>query len=495
MLSKIKQLTTETAIYGISTILGRFLNFILIPFYTNVLKTASYGIVTNLFAYIAFFNVIYIYGLESAYFKYASTLEIGNKKENFSTPFLSIFLTSSIFTVILFIFHSEIGSLISIPSKYNSIIKYSAWILFFDALCVVPFAALRLDTKAKKFALIKLINIIVNVVLNLFLVLVVKKGIEGIFISAFIASLVTFILLIPTIVEKFVFKFPGKLYVALLKFGLPYIPSGLSVMIIQVINRPMLEKMTDYETVGIFQAGYRLGIFMMLVVSMFEYAWRPFFLSNAKEPNAKEIYSRVLTYFTLFAGFIFLTVSIFIEDIVKIPLPNRGYLIGKAYWGGLVVVPIILLGYLFNGFYMNFIVGVYIEKKTKYLPLVTGLGAIANVVFNLILIPPFSMLGAAYATLISYIIMAFGMYVLNQKFYHIKYEYSRLLTIAIITGIIFSIYLLINDKFSVIFELVIKTILILGFIMSFFIVKFFNKGELKQVLLLINKIGYRKSEK
>lgn len=495
MLQKIKQLTTETAIYGISTIFGRFLNFLLVPLYTNVLKTGTYGIVTNLFAYIAIFNVIYVYGLESAYFKYASTLEFGNKKENFSTPLLSIFLTSSIFTVLIYAFTLPIGNLISVPEKYYSIIKWSAWILFFDALCAIPFASLRIENRSKKFALIKFINIVVNVFLNIILILKFKKGIEGIFISAFFASLVTFILLLPVIKEKFEFKFPSKLYIELLKFGLPYIPSGLSVMMVQVINRPMMEKLSNLESVGIFQANYRLGIFMMLIVSMFEYAWRPFFLSNAKEPDAKALFSRILTYFTLMGAFVFIVISLFIEHIIKIPLPGRGFLIGKDYWGGLEIVPIILLSYLFNGLYMNFIVGVYIEKKTKHLPLVTGLAALTNIVFNLILIPPYNLLGAAYATLLSYIVMAGGMYYLNQKFYPIKYEYSRLIKIALITAVIFIIYLFIDDKFTPFLEIIIKMLLIFGFILLFFIIKFFNKGELVQVKGLLKKININKAKK
>jgi O-antigen/teichoic acid export membrane protein len=492
---KIKQLTSETAIYGISTILGRFLNFILVPLYTNVLKTETYGISTNLFAYMAIFNVIYSFGLEAAYFKYASTKELGNTRENFSTPLLSIFLTSSMFTILIYAFTVPIGNMISVPVKYNSIIKWSAWTLFFDALAVIPFASLRIENKSKKFALIKFINITINVALNIILILKFKKGLEGIFISAFFASLFTLILLFPEIKKKFKFHFPAKLYTELLRFGLPYLPSALSSTFVQVINRPMMEKLSDLDSVGVFQANYRLGIFMMLIVSMFEYAWRPFFLSNAKEPDAKQLFSRILTYFTLLGAFVFLAVSLFIEDIVKIPIPGRGYIIGKDYWGGLGVVPIILLSYVFNGLYTNFIVGVYIEKKTKHMPLITGLAALTNIIFNLILIPPFNLMGAAYATLLSYIVMAGGMYYLNQKIYPIKYEYKRLIKIALITAFVFVLYLFIDNKFSIFIEIIIKVFLIFVFILLFFIIKFFNKGEIVQVKELLRKVGLNKLAK
>ena len=489
MLSKIKQLTSETAIYGISTVLGRFLNFILVPFYTNVLKPGVYGVVTTVYAYIAFLNVIYTFGLEAAYFKYASTLEIGNKKENFSTPLISIFCTSLFFSIILLLFSQDISNIAA--GGNHIIVKYSAGILFFDALCVIPFATLRLEKKAKRFAFIKLFNIVINVTLNLVLLLVYHMGIEGIFISALVASIFTFVLLLPTIVSNFEFCFPKKLYKELLLFGLPYIPSALSVIIIQVIDRPILEKLLNYEVVGVFQANYRLGIIMMLVVSMFEYAWRPFFLTNAKEENAKEIFARVLTYFTIFSCFIFLVVSLFISEFVQIPLPGRGHIIGEKYWGGLNIVPIILLSYIFNGFYTNFVVGVYIEKKTKYLPLVTGASAISNIVFNLILIPHFQMLGAACATLISYIVMAGGMYFLNQKFYRIKYEYKRLAIIAISTVLFFLIFLIIRGHFSILVEVIIKLLLICAFISSFFYTKFLYSNELEEIKLLLKKLVFK----
>ena len=489
MLAKIKQLTSETAIYGVSTILGRFLNFILVPFYTNVLKPSVYGVMTTVYAYIAFLNVIYTFGLEAAYFKYASTLEIGNKKENFSTPLISIFCTSLFFSIILLLFSQEISNIAA--SGNSVIVKYAAGILFFDALCVIPFATLRLERKAKKFAFIKLFNIIINVTLNLVLLLVFNMDIEGIFISALVASICTFVLLLPTIIANFEFSFPKKLYKELLIFGLPYIPSALSVIIIQVIDRPILEKMLNYEIVGIFQANYRLGIIMMLVVSMFEYAWRPFFLTNAKEENAKEIFARVLTYFTIFSCFVFLVVSFFISEIVQIPLPGRGHIIGQKYWGGLNIVPIILLGYMFNGFYTNFIVGVYIEKKTKYLPYVTGLSAISNIFFNLLLIPYFQMVGAACATLISYMVMAGGMYCLNQKFYPIKYEYKRLAIIAISTTLFFLIFVLIRGHFSILVEVIIKLLLICAFISSFFYSKFFFNSELEEIKLLLKKLSFK----
>ncbi len=439
MFSQIKQLGKETAIYGISTIVGRFLNFLLVPFYTNVLKPDQYGIVTTIYAYIAFLNVLYSYGMESAYLRYASSLEIGDKKENFSTPFISIFFTSLLFSSLIHLFSGKIVDIIDIPQEFSSCIRYSAWILFFDAVCIIPLAHLRLEGKAFIFSTIRVINIIVNVALNILLLLKFKLGVYGIFISGLVASAFTFAMLTPVIFKNLSFTFLKNLYAELLKFGLPYIPSGLSAMIIQVIDRPILKALTDDKTVGVYQANYRLGIFMMLFVSMFDYAWRPFFLKNSKRPDAKSIFAKVMTYFVLLASFLFLLISFFIEDLVRIKVLGR-YIIHPDYWGGLGIVPIVLLAYLFNGIYVNLIAGIYIEKKTKYLPYITGAGAISNIIGNYLLIPAIGMYGSAWATFISYFVMAVLLFFIVQRIYPIKYEYGKLLKIGIVTAFCFAIF-------------------------------------------------------
>lgn len=479
MLSQIKQLGKETAIYGISTIVGRFINFLLVPFYTNVLKPDQYGIVTTIYAYIAFLNVIYSYGMESAYLRFASSLEIGDKKGNFSTPFISIFLTSLIFSGLIHLFSNEIADIIGIPKKFSTCVRYSAWILFFDALCIIPLAYLRLEGKALIFSVVRTINIVVNVALNILLLLKFKLGIYGIFISGLAASAFTFVMLTPVILRNFSFSFLKNLYIELLKFGLPYIPSGLSAMIIQVIDRPILKALTDDSTVGIYQANYRLGIFMMLFVSMFDYAWRPFFLRNSNRPDAKILFSKVLTYFVFFASFLFLLVSFFIEDFVRIKILDR-YIIHPDYWKGLGIVPIVLLGYLFNGIYVNLIVGIYIEKKTKYLPYITGLGAISNIIGNYALIPMFGMYGSAWATFISYLVMAVSLFVIVQRIYPIKYEYKKLILIGIATAVCFALFKLAQPKLTYITSLGLRLTLLLLFFIFPLSIKFFSRGKAKR---------------
>lgn len=439
MFDKLKELTKDTAIYGISTMIGRFLNFILVPLYTNIFLPADYGIIQLIYAYMAILNIVFIYGLDSAYLKFASFKDVGDDKDNFSTPYVSILMTSLLFVFLIIMNISAIGNILRVPSEYQYLIYFGAAILILDANVIIPFLKLRLERNAKIFSLYRIINILVNILLNVYLIIILKWGIEAILLSNLIASAVSLLLLLPTIIKNFRFKFHSVLFKRMLKFGLPFLPAGFAVMLVQVIDVPILEKLTDLQTVGIYKANYKLGIFMMLYVNMFQFAWQPFFLQNAKEPNAKEMFSKVLTYFTLAGSVMLVVVSLFISDIAQIRIAGFS-IIGSEYWSGLHIVPIVLLAYLINGMYSVFSAGIYIEEKSIYVPFITGAGAVVNIIVNFLLIPVLSLTGAALATFASYLVMALGYYFVTQKFYQIKYELKRIghiLFAVLITGTLF----------------------------------------------------------
>ena len=475
MFDKLKELSKDTAIYGISTMVGRFLTFLLVPFYTHVFSDSSYGIIANLYSFIAILNIFFIYGMDAAYLKFAAVPVVGEDKDNFSTPYLSVFGAGIFLSLIVIAAKKIIFVTFDLPFGYLNLIYYVALILFVDAICVIPFLKIRLERNAKKFALFKIINILVNVLLNLILILKLKWGIEAVFVSNVAASFISFVLTFPTVLNFFRFKINFTLLKRLLKFGIPYLPAGLASMLIQGIDRPILTHLTDLGTAGIYNANYKLGIFMMLFVNMFQYAWQPFFLQNAEEKNAKELFSKVLTYFTFAASFILIVISLFISDIVKINI--FGYsLIGKSYWGGLNIVPIILFGYLFNGLYVIFTAGIFIKEKSIYVPFITGLGAIVNMGVNFALIPVWGMMGAAVATLASYLAMSISLYFVTQKIYRIDYEYFKMFKIfsfIILTGIAYY-YLLFNGELIFLYRI----ILMLAFtsLMAIFVI---DKNELK----------------
>ncbi|MGA7160712.1 MAG: oligosaccharide flippase family protein [Bacteroidota bacterium] len=487
MFSQIKRLGADTAIYGISTIVGRFLTFLLVPFYTNVLTTSQYGIVANIYSYLAFLNVVYNYGMESAYFRYASGLEGGDAKENFSTPFFSIAVTSALFSGLIITFAVPLTHVFLIGESLYRILYYSAGILFFDALVIVPFASLRLAHRPKLFATLKIVNIGSNVAFNIISLLWLKWGVEGIFISGLASSLLTFALLIPHIVKSSTWSFSTSLYSALLKFGLPYVPVGLSGMVLQVIDRPMLKAFTNDSNVGIYQANYRLGIFMNLVTSMFDYAWKPFFLSHANDENAKVLFARVLTYFLLLMSAIFLVLSFFISDVVQIKIFGR-HIIHPDYWSGLSVVPVVLLAYIFGGVSIHLNAGIFIEKKTAYLLPTSILAAVSNIVANFFLIPKYGIMGAAYATLIAYAISAFALYFIVQRFYRIEYEFGRIGKLALSVGLIYGLE--IGAARSGFDSLATRLGLICLWPIVLYFIRFFSSGELSRAAGFLSR-SYR----
>jgi len=474
MFDKLKQLSKDTAIYGVSTIVGRFLNFLLVPFYTNIFLPAEYGIITNVYAFIAILNIIFIYGMDAAYLRFAKDNELGDEKNIFSTPYFAVAAFSLIVSLLIILIKNPLADSLAVPENYNYLFYLVASILFADALAVIPFIRLRIERKAKKFAAFKIINILTNVTLNLYLILKLKMGIEAVFISNLTASVLTYFLLIPSVLKLLNFKFHINIFKRMVKFGLPYLPAGLGSILIQVIDRPIMEHLTDLTTLGIYQANHKLGIFMMLFVSMFQYAWQPFFMQESKSEDAKKIFSKVLTYFTLAASVILVVLSLFIEDIIKLEIFGRT-IIGPDYWSGVIVVPVILFAYIFNGIYVVFTAGIYIKEKSIYVPLITGAGAAVNIISNFILIPVAGMMGAAISVVLSYIVMAGGLYFVTQKFYYIEYELKK---IALIFFLIFLFgfvyyYLYFNNQLVLIY----KFMLLIFFMISLYLFVF-SKDEI-----------------
>lgn len=481
MFEQLKRLGADTAIYGISTVLARLLNFALVPLYANILTTSEFGIVANVYSYIGFIVIFYSFGMESSYFRYASSNEIGTEKDNFSTPFVAVVSASGLFSLLMLAFANPLTSVFQIETHLSKIIIYTAGILFFDAVVMIPFASLRLQRKAKFFAGTKIFNIIFTVILNIVTVYYLRWGIEGIFISNLMASFITFLILLPTILKQFDFTFHNSLFKELLKFGLPIVPVGVSGILLQLVDRPILKLLMDDSAVGIYQANYRLGIFMALITGMFEFAWRPFFLTHAKEPNAKILFSRVMTYYLTVCSVVFLLLAFFLEDIIQYKFFDKKYILPPEYWSGLEIIPFILLSYIFSGIGTNLNAGIQIEKKTKYLFPTSLSGSITKIVLTFILVPIYGIMGAAYATLAGYIMVEVTLYFVVQRFYYIEYEFVRIFKLAISVTVAFSIIKIFDA------DVLLKGIVFLLWFLSLYIMRFFTTGEIQRVKQLFGK--------
>ncbi len=424
--------------YGISSVLARFINYLLVPFYTDVFKPAQYGIVGLIYAAITFLNVVFTFGMESAYLRYAKDRE--KARDVFKTLQLSLLAGGSVLAFLLWILAPAFMPLMSLGPETRDFYLLMIGILWFDTLSIVPFAELRLVRKSVLFAAIRTGNVLVNIALNFYLILGLGWGIEAVFVANLIASGATTILLWILTARMMGGSWSRAIFDKALKFGLPFVPAGLGYAINETLDRFMLNNYLSQDTiielygieytpesiVGIYNACYKLGVFMLLLVQMFRMAWQPFFLRHADDPNAQKLYSDVFRYFNVAAGAVFLGVALFVEQIVQIKVPLLdAYLIGQDYWMGLNIVPILLGAYWFQGWYINFSAGIFIEEETKVLPRITLTGAAITVIANLALIPFFGMAGSAWATLLSYAAMAMLLYRHSRKVYAVPYSLPR----------------------------------------------------------------------
>jgi O-antigen/teichoic acid export membrane protein len=469
MFSSIKRLTKHSAIYGIGHIISRLVNFLLLPLHTNLLTPADFGVLSVVFSVLAVMTIIYTFGLDSAFLRYFILNDDPKKrKEVFSTAFWAVCIFAGGFTALMYVNASAISRLVISEGDFTFLFQLTSLILLFDALAFLPLLFLRAEEKSRHYVVLKFINVLVNVAMNIVFLVYLRKGVEGVFWANLWASIFTFGLVLPILFRNIGFHFLRTDFNELFKFGLPYVPAALSVVVLDIGNRFILERMVGLEITGIFSAGYKLGIFMSLIVAAFRFAWPPFFLSTSKQENAKDIFAKVLTYYVFVTLGIFLAISFLVDDLVRLKI------IGEQYWKGAQVVPTVLLAYLVYGIYVNFMVGIYIEKKTKYLPIITGLGAAVNVAANILLIPLFSMMGSAYSTLLGYVVMAGLLYLVSQKFYAIPYEFGRILKMALVAAAIFYAGYYVHGAWGIL----LKVILIAAFPLILYVIGFFERREL-----------------
>lgn len=427
MAKDIKRLGKETLIYGTSTVLARLLNFCLVPFYTYYLQPAQYGAIATVFAAIALLSVVFLFGLDQSYLRFASEAE--NKHKVFRQCFYGVLANALVLGGLLYIFAPEVSLWWGLGENFGPF-QLAAAILFLDVLNMIAFTKLRLERRAWYFAGVRAFSIVINVALNVFFLAVLHRGPNSILWANIGASLASLIVLTPVwwgeLKGHKPFAFDWKLQKEMWSFAWPFVPAGVASLLVSVIDKPILVHLVGTEQVGIYQANFKIGVFMMLLVSMFDQAWRPFFLAHAKDNDAKDTFAKVLSFFFALGSWFLLGISFLMPDLIKSNLFGNFHLIGPDYWGGLSIIPLIVTGYFFYGLYINFMVGPVITKKTRVLMWITLLGAAASITTNLTLVPHIGILGAGWAVAVSYAVMAAALFAFTQKVYPIPYEYKKL---------------------------------------------------------------------
>ena len=433
-MQKLKELFSDTLVYGISSVLARFINYLLVPLHTGVFNTAQYGVIGLVYAAIAFLNVVFTFGMESAYLRYAENRE--RAPNIFKTLQTALLIFASLLCLVLYLLMPWLLPVLNLTPETSGIFLMMLGILWFDTLSIVPLAELRLTGRSWLFAGIKTLSVLINLTLNFYLILVLNYGIEAVFLANLVGSLgMTMIAWVVT-TDLLKGSFDRDWMKTAFQFGWPFVPSGIGFVINESLDRFLLDGMdpanaarlygpetTPDDIVGIYNACYKLAVFMLLLVQMYRMAWQPFFMRYADSGDSKQLFGQAFIWYNAFSAVLFLFVALFKEQIVAIPIPGTSAtLIDSQYWGGLDIVPFLLLAYWFHGWYINFSSGIFIKEKTRIFYKITLMGAAVTIVANLLLIPHFGMSGSAAATLISYGAMAVTLGVYSKKVMDVPYR-------------------------------------------------------------------------
>lgn len=475
-MSQVKKLAGETIVYGLGSILPKILNFFLLaPYLTRVLDKENFGIHGIIYAYVALLISIFTLRLETAYFRFATNG--GNKEKAFTSGFTMIFIFSIIATLVIFSNAQLIASWLTGPEDARYI-RWFAFILLFDALAALPFARLRLENKALKFSLIKIVNVLIStslilIYLSLFPNLENTSLVEGfpfyyspskkldyVFIANLVASAAVLLFLVPQLLKTRL-SIDKNLLKKMLLYSSPLILVGIAAAINQVFDRvfvsQLLEKGNALKTSGAYNGAAKVAVIMSLFATAFNYAAEPFFFKSYKGDESTTAYAVILKAFTIAGCIVFLGISLFLDQAM--------YLIGKDYRNVSDIVPILLMAYLFLGIYYNISIWYKLKDKTYMGAIIAMTGALITILSNIILIPKIGYIGAAWSALICYFTMCIFAYITGQKNLAIPYDVRNLL---IYIGGSVAVYLLGNwiDQlsFSLLVNLSLKALLLLSFI-------------------------------
>ena len=432
MSNPIRKLAGQTAVYGLSSIVGRLLNYLLVPLYTyKFTNAADYGVVSELYAWVAFLVVLLTFGMETAYFRFRK--ENTNEKEVFASGFFILTVINLFFLTSIFLFNQSIADAL-LFQEHPEYILLLGIVVVLDGLSALPLARLRAEEKALQFAGINFASIFINVLLNLVFMLILfdpnnpEKGVFYILLANLISSAIKPVLLYKDFLQ-ISFKPNGQLIRAMLLYAAPLVIAGFAGIINETLDRILLKHllynasgpsslMHAEAQVGIYSACYKLAMLVTIIIQAFRYAAEPFFFAQDKNENKNQIYVKVMNYFLAFLCLIFLGVSLNI-DILKYFIQN------ETYWVGLGVVPILLLANVFLGVYYNQSIWYKLSNKTKFGAYIAISGAILTIGINLIFIPIYGYWASAWATLTVYAFQMVLSYVLGQVHYPIPYNLKK----------------------------------------------------------------------
>lgn len=438
MAQQMKKLAKETALYGVSSILGKFMNWMLVPLYTYVLKdSGEYGIVTNLYAWTALLLVILTYGMETGYFRFANK----NKEHAgrvYSTTLVSVGFTSLVFATTCFVFSQPIANAMGY-AKHSEFIAMLGIVVAMDAFGCIPYAYLRYKSRPIRFVALNLFAIFANIFFNIFFLIICpwlaikapslinwfydpNYGVGYVFVSnVFSTVLVTIALLFDVFVVKF--EFDKALLKQMLKYSLPLLVLGIAGIMNQTLDKilfPFLmdDKVKAASELGIYGATSKIALVMLMFTQAFRYSYEPFIFAQKKDKNSMAAYADAMKYFIMFSLLIFLGMVLYL-DVFK-------YIIQHSYWEGLKVVPIVLFSFIFQGIFFNLSLWYKLTDRTIFGAYFSIIGTIVIVAINVMFVNKYSYMASAWAAFVCYFVMMMISYYYGQKYMPIKYEYKKI---------------------------------------------------------------------
>ncbi len=486
--SHIKELFSQTVIYGLGIMLNKSVGFLLLPLYTKYFPPEQIGLITLVQSLSLVLGVIYMFGMETAFMKYfIDAKDDESKSVIYSSTLVLLSVTSLIFSAALFVCAGNIASLLDFTEKDESIflIKILSIFLLVDTVYRFPLLFFRAKLESKTYAFINFLTFIVNIICNILFIVILKKGVESIFYSYIISVCFTFILGL-ALTRKFLTpNISFHKLKEMLSFGNKFIFIGFFVLFIDVSDRFFLKYYFDESLVGIYSANYRLASVMSFLIASFKFSWTPYFLNLNSDPDNKRIISSIFTNFIFTGSFLFLIFSVLTELLVKISFFGIEFL-NTDYWSGLKIVPVILAAYFVSGVYSTLNAAPFFTNNTRSILYITLAGVISNTVLNIILIPMFDIMGAAVSTLFTYSIMFIIIYFYSQKIYKIQYDWAKIIKLVFLTVLVFALcYFVVNELNT---GLINKLIIDLVFIsLSLALINYLKIIELKKVITLFKK--------
>lgn len=486
--SHIKELFSQTVIYGLGIMLNKSVGFLLLPLYTKYFPPEQIGLITLVQSLSLVLGVIYMFGMETAFMKYfIDAKDDESRSVIYSSTLVLLSVTSLFISSVVFMNAGNIVSLLDFTERDESVflIKILSIFLVVDTIYRFPLLFFRAKLESKTYAFINLLTFLVNIICNILFIVILKKGVESIFYSYIISVSLTFVLGLGLTKKYLTAKFSTRKIKEMLSFGNKFIFIGFFVLFIDVSDRFFLKYYFDESIVGIYSANYRLASVMSFLIASFKFSWTPYFLNLNSDPGNKKIISSIFTNFIFTGTILFLLFSVFTELLVKISFFGIEFL-NAEYWSGLKVVPVILAAYFISGVYSTLNAAPFFTNNTRSILFITFAGVISNTVLNIILIPLFDITGAAVSTLLTYFIMFIIIYFYSQKIYKIQYDWNKISKLVLSAVMVFALcYFIINELNT---EIIIKMIVDLAIIsLLLFFINYFKIIELKKVSALFKK--------